>query len=42
MLDLNQLLTNLDVLLDYANALGDEDEASRIRNRMSELVKLID
>ena len=39
--DLNQFLTNLDVLLDYAIALGDADEVMRIKNRMAELVRLI-
>ena len=39
--DLNQLLTNLDILLDYAVKIGDEEEAARIRNQMSMLINFI-
>jgi len=39
--DLNQLLTNLDILLDYAIKIGDKEETVRIRNRMAELINLI-
>lgn len=39
--DLNQLLTNLDVLLEYAIASGETGEAERIRRRMLELIRLI-